>query len=129
MDLLYEAAVAGAIPVIRPLRESLAAERIVRVMGILNGTTNFILTKMAEDGSDYGDALAEAQRLGLAERDPSADVEGLDAAAKAAILAGLAFGADVVVSDVHHEGITNVRAIDVAFAEQLGYVGQAAGRG
>jgi homoserine dehydrogenase len=122
VDLLYEAAVAGAIPVIRPLRESLAAERIVRVMGIVNGTTNFILTKMAEDGSDYADALAEAQRLGLAERDPSADVEGLDAAAKAAILASLAFGADVVASDVHHEGITKVRAIDVAFAEQLGYV-------
>jgi len=122
VDLLYEAAVAGAIPVIRPLRESLAAERIVRVMGILNGTTNFILTKMAEDGSDYGDALAEAQHLGLAERDPSADVEGLDAAAKAAILASLAFGAHVVASDVHHEGITKVRAIDVAFAEQLGYV-------
>jgi homoserine dehydrogenase len=122
VDLLYEAAVAGAIPVIRPLRESLAGERIVKVMGIVNGTTNFILTKMADDGSDYGDALVEAQRLGLAERDPTADVEGIDAAAKAAILASLAFGADVVAADVDHEGITGVRSLDVAFAERMGYV-------
>jgi homoserine dehydrogenase len=122
VDLLYEASVAGAIPVIRPLRESLAGERVVRVMGIVNGTTNFILTRMTEDGMDYADALAEAQRLGLAERDPSADVEGHDAAAKAAILAGLAFGSDLVGSDVHREGITAVRAVDVAFADRLGYV-------
>jgi homoserine dehydrogenase len=122
VDLLYEAAVAGAVPVIRTLRESLAGEPIVRVMGIVNGTTNFILTRMAEDGSDYADALAEAQRLGLAERDPTADVEGEDAAAKAAILAGLAFGSDVVGADVHREGITGVRAVDVAFADRLGYV-------
>ncbi len=121
VDLLYEAAVAAAIPVIRPLRESLAGERIIRVMGIVNGTTNFILTKMDEDGSDYSDALVEAQRLGLAERDPTADVEGLDAAAKAAILAGLAFGADVVADDVSCEGITGVRAVDVAYADRLGY--------
>jgi homoserine dehydrogenase len=121
VDLLYEAAVAAAIPVIRPLRESLAGERIIRVMGIVNGTTNFILTKMDEDGSDYTDALVEAQRLGLAERDPSADVEGLDAAAKAAILAGLAFGANVVADDVSCEGITGVRAVDVAYADRLGY--------
>jgi len=121
VDLLYEAAVAGAIPVIRPLRQSLAGERIVRVMGIVNGTTNFILTRMSEDGSDYGAALAEAQRLGLAERDPTADVEGHDAAAKAAILASLAFGADVRHADVSVEGITTVRASDVSFASRLGY--------
>jgi len=122
VDLLYEAAVAGAIPVIRPLRESLAGERVVRVMGIVNGTTNYILTRMGDDGMDYADALAEAQRLGLAERDPAADVGGGDAAAKAAILAGLAFGSEVVGADVHTEGITGVRAVDVAFAERLGYV-------
>jgi homoserine dehydrogenase len=121
VDLLYEAAVAGAIPVIRPLRESLAGEQIVRVMGIVNGTTNFILTRMEEDGVDYDDALAEAQRLGLAERDPSADVEGHDAAAKAAILAALAFGSDVVDADVHREGITGISAADVAYANRLGY--------
>jgi homoserine dehydrogenase len=122
VDLLYEASVAGAIPVIRPLRESLAGERITRVMGILNGTTNFILTSMTEEGTDYAEALAEAQRLGLAERDPSADVEGDDAAAKAAILAGLAFGNDLLGIDVHREGITSVRAHDVEFAGRLGYV-------
>jgi homoserine dehydrogenase len=121
VDLLYEAAVAGAIPVIRPLRESLAAEQIVRVMGIVNGTTNFILTRMEEDGVDFDDAVAEAQRLGLAERDPTADVEGHDAAAKAAILAALAFGCDVVDADVHREGITGIRAADVAYANRLGY--------
>jgi homoserine dehydrogenase len=121
VDLLYEAAVAGAIPVIRPLRESLAGEQIVRVMGIVNGTTNFILTRMEEDGVDYEDALAEAQSLGLAERDPTADVEGDDAAAKAAILAALAFGSDVVDSDVHREGITGIHAADVAYANRLGY--------
>jgi homoserine dehydrogenase len=121
VDLLYEAAVAGAIPVIRPLRESLAGEQIVRVMGIVNGTTNFILTCMEEDGMDFDDALAEAQRLGLAERDPTADVEGHDAAAKAAILAALAFGSDVVDADVHREGITAIRAVDVAYASRLGY--------
>ena len=121
VDLLYEAAVAGAIPVIRPLRESLAGEQIVRVMGIVNGTTNFILTRMEEDGVDFDDALAEAQRLGLAERDPTVDVEGHDAAAKAAILAALAFGCDVVDADVHREGITGIRAADVAYANRLGY--------
>jgi homoserine dehydrogenase len=121
VDLLYEAAVAGAIPVIRPLRESLAGEQIVRVMGIVNGTTNFILTRMEEDGVDFDDALAEAQRLGLAERDPTADIEGHDAAAKAAILAALAFGCDVVDADVHREGITGIRAADVAYANRLGY--------
>jgi homoserine dehydrogenase len=122
VDLLYEAAVAGAIPIIRPLRESLAGEQIVRVMGIVNGTTNFILTRMAERGTGYDEALLEAQRLGLAERDPTADVEGYDGAAKAAILAGVAFGYDVAADDVMREGITAVRAADLAFVERLGYV-------
>ncbi|MGH9109357.1 MAG: homoserine dehydrogenase [Acidimicrobiales bacterium] len=122
VDLLYEAAVGGAIPVIRPLRESLAGERVVRVMGIVNGTTNYVLTRMTEDGTGYDDVLAEAQELGLAERDPSADVSGDDAAAKAAILAGLAFGTPVVGADVYREGITGVRAVDVAYASRLGYV-------
>jgi homoserine dehydrogenase len=121
VDLLYEAAVAGAVPIVRTLRESLAGEQIVRVMGIVNGTTNFILTQMEEDGVDFADALAEAQRLGLAERDPTADVEGHDAAAKAAILAALAFGSDVVDVDVHREGISGVSAVDVAYANRLGY--------
>ena len=121
VDLLYEAAVAGAIPVIRPLRESLAGEQILRVMGIVNGTTNYILTRMEEHGDSYDDVLREAQELGLAERDPSADVEGHDAAAKAAILAGLAFGSDVVDSDVHREGISGISAADVAYASRLGF--------
>ncbi|HTU38948.1 MAG TPA: homoserine dehydrogenase, partial [Acidimicrobiales bacterium] len=121
VDLLYEAAVAGAIPVIRPLRESLAGEQIVRIMGIVNGTTNYILTKMEEAGDDYDDVLREAQALGLAERDPTADVEGHDAAAKAAILASLAFGSDVVDGDVHREGISGISAADVAYANRLGY--------
>ena len=114
VDLLYEAAVAGAIPLVRALRESLTGERIHR-------TTNFILTKMSEQGADYADVVAEAQALGLAERDPTADVEGYDAAAKAAILAGVAFGYDVAADDVMREGITSVRAVDVEFAERLGY--------
>ncbi len=122
VDLLYEAAVAGAIPVIRPLRESLAGERVLRVMGIVNGTTNYILTRMTDDGIDYEDALAEAQQLGLAERDPTSDVSGEDAAAKAAILAGLAFGSDVLGTTVFREGITDVRALDVEYAGRLGYV-------
>jgi homoserine dehydrogenase len=121
VDLLYEAAVGGAIPIIRPLRESLAGEQIVRVMGIVNGTTNFILTRMEEDGSSYDEALAEAQSLGLAERDPTADVGGHDAAAKAAILASLAFGSDVVDADVYREGITEISAADVAYANRLGF--------
>jgi homoserine dehydrogenase len=121
VDLLYEAAVAGAIPLVRALRESLTGDRIHRVMGIVNGTTNFILTKMSEQGADYADVLAEAQALGLAERDPTADVEGYDAAAKAAILAGVAFGYDVGAADVMREGITAIRAVDVEFAERLGY--------
>lgn len=122
VDLLYEAAVASAIPVVRPLRESLSAERVSRVMGIVNGTTNFILSKMAEEGTTYSSALEEAQSLGLAEADPSADVEGWDAAAKTAILASLAFRADVLADDVHCEGITQLTQTDVAHAAQLGHV-------
>lgn len=120
-DLLFEAAVAGGIPIIRPLRESLVGERIIRVMGIVNGTTNYILTKMSEEGAAYGDALAEAQSLGYAERDPTADVEGYDAGAKAAILASIAFGSSVVAGDVYHEGISGVTVDDIAFAHRLGY--------
>ncbi len=121
VDLLFEAAVAGAIPLIRPLRESLVGERITRVMGIVNGTTNFILTQMAERGTGYAEALAEAQSLGFAERDPTADVEGYDAGAKAAIIATIAFGSQVVAGDVYHEGISNIGAADIAYAEQMGY--------
>jgi homoserine dehydrogenase len=122
VDLLFEAAVAAGIPLIRPLRESLAGERITRVMGIVNGTTNYILTRMTEDGASYADALAEAQRLGYAERDPTADVEGFDAGAKAAIIASIAFGARVVAGDVYHEGISGITTADIEFARRMGYV-------
>jgi homoserine dehydrogenase len=122
VDLLFEAAVAGGIPLIRPLRESLRGEPLTRVMGILNGTTNFILTKMTQEGAEYGAALAEAQELGYAERDPTADVEGYDAGAKAAIIASIAFGAKVVAGDVYHEGISGITAGDIAVARRLGYV-------
>jgi homoserine dehydrogenase len=122
VDLLYEASVAGAIPLVRVLRESLTGEHVRRVTGIVNGTTNFILTKMAEQGADYAEVLAEAQALGFAEADPTADVEGFDAAAKAAILAGVAFGYDVADTDVYREGITAIRAFDVEAAERFGYV-------
>jgi homoserine dehydrogenase len=121
VDLLFEAAVAGGIPLIRPLRESLAGERLTRVMGIVNGTTNYILTKMTEEGATYADALAEAQALGYAEPDPTADVEGFDAAAKAAIVASIAFGVRVAPTDVYREGISGVTAADITFADQLGY--------
>ncbi|MDH4143862.1 MAG: homoserine dehydrogenase [Acidimicrobiia bacterium] len=121
VDLLFEAAVAGAIPLMRPLRESLAGERITRVLGIVNGTTNYILSQMTEHGASYADALAEAQSLGYAERDPTADVEGFDAGAKAAILATVAFGQSVCAGDVYHEGISGVTATDIAFADRLGY--------
>jgi homoserine dehydrogenase len=121
VDLLFEAAVAGGIPLIRALRESLRGEPVTRVMGIVNGTTNFILTKMTDEGADYSAALSEAQRLGFAERDPTADVEGFDAGAKAAIIASIAFGARVVAGDVYHEGISGVTAADIAIARRLGY--------
>ncbi len=122
VSILFEAAVGGGIPIIRPLSESLAGERLTSVMGIVNGTTNYILTRMYEEGSDYGEVLAEAQRLGFAEADPSSDVSGADAAAKAAILAGLAFGVWVDVDRVHLEGIEGLSAEDFAFARRLGYV-------
>ena len=122
VDLLFEAAVAGGIPLIRPLRESLVGERITRVMGIVNGTTNYILTRMTEAGATYADALSEAQSLGYAERDPTADVEGFDAGAKAAIIASIAFGVRVVAGDVYREGISGITAADIAFADRLGYV-------
>jgi homoserine dehydrogenase len=121
-DLYYEAAVAGAIPILRPLRESLAGDRVTRVMGIVNGTTNYILDKMDAQGSGFDEALAEAQELGYAEADPTADVDGFDAAAKAAILASLAFHSRVTASDVHREGISEVTAGDVASAKAMGSV-------
>jgi homoserine dehydrogenase len=122
VGLYFEAAVAGGIPLIRPLRESLVGERIDRILGIVNGTTNYVLTRMTEDGTAYEAALADAQRLGYAEPDPTDDVEGFDAAAKCAILASLAFHTRVTVGDVHREGIARVSAEDIEFARRLGYV-------
>ena len=121
-DLYFEAAVAGAIPIIRPLRESLAGDRVRRVLGIVNGTTNFILDKMDTHGSGFAEVLEEAQELGYAEADPTADVEGYDAAAKAAILASLAFHTRVTAADVYREGISEVSASDVASAREMGSV-------
>lgn len=122
VDLYFEASVAGAIPLLRPIRESLAGDKVNRVMGIVNGTTNYILSKMESDHAAYEDVLAEAQQLGYAEADPTADVEGHDAAAKAAILASLAFHTKVTIDDVYCEGISNVSAEDVAAAESMGFV-------
>jgi homoserine dehydrogenase len=122
VDLYFEASVAGAIPLLRPIRESLAGDTVNRVMGIVNGTTNFILSKMETDGADYQDVLAEAQSLGYAESDPTADVEGHDAAAKAAILATLAFHTPVTIDDVYCEGITKVTKADMDAAESMGFV-------
>ncbi len=122
VDIYYEASVAGAIPIIRPLQESLVGDEVTAVMGIVNGTTNFILDKMHTDGADFADVLAEAQRLGYAETDPTADVEGYDAAAKAAILASLAFHSRVKLSDVSREGITGVTSEDIAAAKEMGCV-------
>lgn len=118
-DLYFEAAVAGAIPVVRPLMQSLAGDKVNRVVGIVNGTTNFILSAMAATGAGYEESLAEASRLGYAEADPTADVEGYDAAAKAAILASLAFHTRVTAADVYREGISNVTAEDLATAKAL----------
>ncbi|MGY1729476.1 homoserine dehydrogenase [Geodermatophilus sp. SYSU D01062] len=120
VDLYYEAAVAGAIPLLRPLRESLAGDQIRRVVGIVNGTTNYILSRMAETGHGFAEALAEATELGYAEADPTADVDGFDAAAKAAILASLGFHTAVTAADVHREGISSVTATDVARAAEIG---------
>jgi homoserine dehydrogenase len=120
VDLYFEAAVAGAIPVIRPLTQSLAGDTVLRVAGIVNGTTNYILSEMDSTGADYATALADASALGYAEADPTADVEGYDAAAKAAILASIAFHTRVHVDDVYREGITNVTPADFASARALG---------
>ena len=122
VDLAYEAAVAGAIPIIKPLKESLAGDRVLRVVGILNGTTNYILTRMTEEGADYAEVLADAQALGYAEADPTADVGGHDAAAKCAILASLAFDTAVHADDVFTQGIETVNATDIRVADRLGYV-------
>ncbi|CAN5722134.1 homoserine dehydrogenase [soil metagenome] len=120
VDLYYEASVAGAIPLLRPLRESLAGDHLRRVVGIVNGTTNYILSRMDATGAGFSEALEEATALGYAEADPSADVDGFDAAAKAAILAGLAFHTRVTAADVHREGIADVTAADVASAKAMG---------
>ena len=121
VDLKFEAAVGGAVPIVAPLKESLAGDRVRRVLGIVNGTTNYVLWRMASTGAGYAEALAEATELGYAEPDPSADVEGFDAAAKCAILASLAFNTRVVAGDVYREGITDVTAADIAAAARMGY--------
>ena len=122
LDLYFEAAVGGGIPLVRPLKESLTGERLTRIIGIVNGTTNFVLTRMSENGMSFAEALEEARRLGYAEADPSADVDGHDAAAKCAILASIAFNARVVAADVYREGIAGVSTEDIEFARRLGYV-------
>ncbi|MQA94054.1 MAG: homoserine dehydrogenase [Streptosporangiales bacterium] len=122
VDLYYEASVAGAIPLLRPLRESLAGDRVRRVLGIVNGTTNYILDRMDSSGAGFSEALEEAQTLGYAEADPTADIEGFDAAAKAAILAGIAFHTRVGAAEVHREGIVDVSAADIASAQAMGCV-------
>ena len=122
VDLYFEASVAGAIPLLRPLRESLAGDRVLRLIGIVNGTTNYVLSRMDEAGLDFETAVREAQELGYAEADPAADIDNHDAAAKAAILASLAFHTQVTVEDVHREGIASITAQDIARADQMGYV-------
>lgn len=121
-DLQFEAAVAGAIPIIRPLKQSMAGNNISEIMGIVNGTTNYILTKMTESGMSYEAALAKATELGYAEADPTADVEGLDAGRKIAIMASIAFNSRVTFSDVYTEGITKITADDIRYAREFGYV-------
>lgn len=122
VDLYFEAAVAGAIPLLRPLRESLAGDRINRVIGIVNGTTNYVLDRMASDGLDFDDAVKKAQELGFAEAEPSADIEGFDAASKAAIIASIAFHSRIDLADVYREGITKITSADIAWAKQSGHV-------
>ena len=122
VDLYYEAAVGGAIPLIRPVRESLAGDRVTRVLGIVNGTTNYVLDQMTTTGEDLALAVKQAQSHGYAEADPTADVEGFDAAAKAAILASLAFHTRVATADVYREGITSITSDDVAWAAETGHV-------
>jgi homoserine dehydrogenase len=121
-DIYYEASVAGAVPIIRPMRDSLAGDFVTRLMGIVNGTTNYILTKMHEDNREFADVLKEAQALGYAEADPTADIEGFDAAAKAAILSGLAFHTRVTVDDVYREGISKITLEDVNIAKSMDHV-------
>lgn len=121
-DLQFEAAVAGAIPIIRPLKQSMAGNHITEIMGIVNGTTNYILTKMTESGMDYKEALAKATELGYAEADPTADVEGYDAGRKIAIMASIAFNSRVTFADVYTEGITKISADDIMYAKEFGYV-------
>lgn len=120
-DLLFEGSVAGGIPLIQPLKNSLAGNRITRILGIVNGTTNYILTKMSLENREFTEALAEAQALGYAEADPSSDVEGLDAARKIAILASIAFQTRVSVNDVYVEGITTINSLDILYAKELGF--------
>ncbi|EJG44141.1 homoserine dehydrogenase [Streptococcus pneumoniae 2070335] len=120
--LYYEAAVAGGIPILRTLANSLASDKITRVLGVVNGTSNFMVTKMVEEGWSYDDALAEAQRLGFAESDPTNDVDGIDAAYKMVILSQFAFGMKIAFDDVAHKGIRNITPEDVAVAQELGYV-------
>jgi homoserine dehydrogenase len=120
-DLMFEGAVGGGIPIIRPMRESLAGDRIQRVVGIVNGTTNFILTAMAQEGRDFDDVLRDAQTHGYAEADPTADVEGFDAMYKIAILSSIAYGSHIDLSQIYHEGITRITAADIRYAKQLGY--------
>ena len=122
IDFMFEAAVGGGIPIIMPLKRCLTANKLTEVLGIVNGTTNYMLTKMAENGADYDSVLKEAQALGYAEANPAADVEGLDAARKAAILASLAFNSRVQLQDVHVEGITKITTADIDYAKSLGYV-------
>ena len=122
VDLQFEAAVAGAIPIIRPLKQSLSASMLTEIMGIVNGTTNYILTKMTEEGMDYSEALKQATELGYAEADPTSDVEGYDKGRKIAIMASLAYNSEVVFSDVYTEGITKITAADVQYAKEFGYV-------
>lgn len=121
VDVLFEAAVGGGIPVVRPMKESLAGDKVTKVIGIVNGTTNFILTRMSETGETFHEALGEAERLGYTELDPSADIDGHDAASKLAILASLAFHARVTSGDVHREGISKVTPEDITAAHDLGY--------
>ena len=120
-DLLFEAAVAGGIPLVRALRQSLVGEHLTKVMGIMNGTTNYILSEMTERGVSYREALSEAQALGFAEQDPTADVEGFDAGAKIAIAASIAFGSRIVAGDVYHEGISTISQSDIEYAGQMGF--------
>ncbi|HBX24311.1 MAG TPA: homoserine dehydrogenase [Desulfotomaculum sp.] len=121
-DLLFEASVAGGIPIIRPLKQCLAGNRLSQIIGIVNGTTNYMLTKMTREGSDFNEALQEAQSLGYAEADPTADIGGFDAARKLAILASIAFNSRVLPDDIYVEGITKITAADIAYASELNYI-------